>query len=463
MSMGHVNAKQTNRVSYYIVYRQSHLNKIFLLKKGCKMELLFYTELLGQPNNVNGIEVSNGQPSMSFKGGASSPNTLCCLQNDYIVSALPKKSVLNVFEINRHNQQCYKIVTPGVVKSLCVSNDGIYISAGIGERILVWNAISGELLASLLKHYQDITQLCFTSDASYLVSSGLDGLVAVWNMSNVVDTWSGDSKEPMHCWSCHALPVTNLISSVIGGCRSRIFSSSLDRTIKIHDIALGSTLISLVFSTGITAFCVDSSETMLMAGGHDGTLFKVDLLSSAKAVAESNSTLLNIEPCRSNKDVSIAFKGHFQAITCMVFNNDCTLFVSGSADKSIKIWDVFSNQTVRTINCKSGITNLHITFSPPGISSTFYKPKYPFPKLARCTVDPNSVENEPKLVCLDDQFYNYSVKQSDLQKAIDDCSNPKLSEDSGNEVQNLKNEIKNLQKINKKLVDFAVDNFVTTD
>jgi len=422
------------------------------------MELLFYTDTSGQPNNINTVEILNGQPSTSFKDGASGNNTLCCLQNDYVISALPRKSVLNVFELNRHSQQSQKIVTPGVVKALCVSLDGFHIAAGIEERVLVWNAISGELVAALAKHYQAVTQLCFTSDCSFLVSSGQDGLIVVWDMASAIDLWSNDSTDPTFCLSCHSLPVTHLWCSVVGGARSRLYSSSLDRTIKIHDLAQGVTLLTLVYSIGITSFCVDSAETLLLAGGHDGMLFKVDLISSTKTVNDSNISSLNIE---NKKDGScISFKGHSQAITCITFNYDCTVFVTGSIDKDIKFWDVLSNQNTRTINCKSGVTNLYITFTPPGLTSTDYKPRYPFPKLSRSIVDPHSDEQPPKILRLDEEFVVSSSKESSLRETIDNCLTKSITEDALAELQTLKKEVSNLKEINRKIVDFTVDNLL---
>ena len=423
------------------------------------MEILFYTDIAGEPNNVNTVNILTGQSSTAYKGGVSSNKTLCCLLNDYLISALPKKSVLNVFELNRHGQQCQKIVTPGVVKALCVSLDGHFIAAGIKERVLLWNAVSGQLIAALAKHYQEVTQVHFTSDSSFLISSGQDGLIAIWDLARVVDAWSSDTTNPKHCLSCHSLPVTNLWCSFVGGGRSRLFSSSLDRTVKIHDVAQGSTLLTLVFSIGITAFCVDSAETMLVAGGYDGMLFKVDMLATAKTVSESNRASINVEPQHDRKDC-MTFKGHSQAITCMTFNSDCTIFVSGSIDKTIKIWDVFSFETIRTISCKAAVSNLYLTFTPPGIHSTDYKPRYSFPKLARSTADPGSDEHPPRILRLDEQFYDKTMKKSSLQQTIDDCFAKDVSENSVEDLQKLKREVNNLQEINKKLVDFAVDNLL---
>ena len=421
------------------------------------MEVLFYADSAGQPNNINTIELPNCQPSTYFKGGSSLPNTLCCISNDYIISALPKKSVLNVFELNRRSQQSQKIVTPGVVKSLCVSNDGFYIAAGIAERILVWNAKSGELLSVLSKHYQDVTVLRFTSDGSFLVASGLDGLISVWNMGIVVNTWSAVSKDPTFCWSCHSLAVSQLYCSHMGGGYSRIFSSSLDRTIKIHDLASGTLLITLVFPSAVTAFCVNYLETMIVAGGYDGHIFKVDFTSVAKTIMETKVTSININPREDTKQMIL--KGHTQSVTCICFNVDATIFISGSADKLIKVWDVQSNQTIHTINAKDSITNLLLIFTPPGLTSTEYKPRYPFPKLARALEDPNNDEKLSKVIRLDDRFYEMPEDEIDLQSLRNQCV-ARSSDDQRAKLQELNIELSRVKEINRRLYEYAVDNLM---
>lgn len=424
------------------------------------MELLFYTDGSGDPYNISSVELSNGQPVASFKGGTSLSNSLCFLRDDYVLSALPKKSILNVFELTKRGQQGLKIPTPGVVKSLCISNDGFYLAAGIGEQIFVWNAKSGDLLASLSKHYQDVTQLCFPDDGSFLVSAGLDGLLSSWNMTDIIENDMHDSPEPFFCSSCHALPVTHVECSTIGGFNSRVYSSSLDRTIKIHDVALGVTIITLVFSKSITTFCLDSAETMIMAGAQNGLLYKVSLVSIAKTNSTSNANSVNIELENKKQTGSTSFKGHDQSVTCLVFNIDATRFVSGSADKTIKVWDIFSNQVLRSINTKDVVTNLHLMIGPASLRSIDRKPLYPFPKLSRARADSNADEKLCKILRLDQQLRSSSTKDNALQRVIDESLTKDVSEDAVTSLMKLKKEVAELHEKNKKLFDFAANNLL---
>ena len=424
------------------------------------MEVLFYTASSGNPYNINSVELSNGQPLVSFKGGSSLSNTLCFLRDDYVLSALPKKSILNVFEITKRGQQGLKIPTPGVVKSLCISNDGNHIAAGISEQILVWNAKSGDLLATLSKHYQDVTQLCFPDDGSFLVSGGLDGLLLLWNMADVIEASSTDTPEPFLSSSCHALPITCIQCSCIGGCNSRVYSSSLDRTIKIHNVSQSSALITLVFPKSITAFCLDSAETMIVAGGQNGTLFKVDMISVTKSFLNSNATSVNVELENKKQSGSIAFKAHEQSVTCLVFNVDATLFVSGSSDHTIKVWDVFSNQMLRTIDAKDTITNLHLHICSRNLLSMDRKPLYLFPKLSKSVSDANSDKKPLKILRLDQQLYRISAKNNKQQNAFDGSFSKDGCGDAAASLMKLKKEVAELQQANKKLFDFATNNLL---
>ena len=57
---------------------------------------------------------------------------------------------------------------------------------GSNEQLLVWQMSTGELVASLRRHYQDVTGICFTADGSRFVSAGAEGLVLVWSLETAL-------------------------------------------------------------------------------------------------------------------------------------------------------------------------------------------------------------------------------------------------------------------------------------
>ena len=45
---------------------------------------------------------------------------------------------------------------------------------------------TGELVASLHQHYQNVTGICFTADGSRFISGGAEGLVLVWSLETAM-------------------------------------------------------------------------------------------------------------------------------------------------------------------------------------------------------------------------------------------------------------------------------------
>ena len=45
---------------------------------------------------------------------------------------------------------------------------------------------TGELVASLRRHYQNVTGICFTADGSRFISGGAEGLVLVWSLETAL-------------------------------------------------------------------------------------------------------------------------------------------------------------------------------------------------------------------------------------------------------------------------------------
>uniref|UniRef100_H2ZBH2 Uncharacterized protein n=1 Tax=Ciona savignyi TaxID=51511 RepID=H2ZBH2_CIOSA len=432
------------------------------------MEVLYITDSSANQHNICAINTGNGQNITSYKGGTSEKNTVCVINDDYIVGASPKKAVLNVFELSRKGQHAKKIVTPGVVKSLCVSNDCFHIAAGIEQNVFLWDLSSGELLATMSRHYQDVTCLKFTFDGLYLVSSGLDGIVSVWKIMDHIDISKQDSmksNEPFRCWSSHALAVTQVCVSTLG---YRVYTSSLDQSVKIHDILVGETLLTVVFDTAVTSLAVDSVDFYLYAGGFNGRIYSVDLTASAKKLQRQNNKSINFETENSDDTSVQPIQGHTRTVTCLTRNTDCSLVVSGSLDGEVKVWDVLSGQCLRTVNQKGSITNLLLTLTPFSLSSVNHKPSVPFPKLAHSVYDGSETDKSAKLHGLG----KGTSHEPSIQSRVDvinsalfdrtDCRNDRGSKsfDHNAKQEALEREILYLKSENHKLYEFALNNLV---
>lgn len=80
------------------------------------------------------------------------------------------KPLLNFWALNNSDTiQNVKFVTPARVNCLSVSNDGLYLVAGIKENIYIWQISTGKMLTMLTKHYQNVNCIKFTDDGSHFV------------------------------------------------------------------------------------------------------------------------------------------------------------------------------------------------------------------------------------------------------------------------------------------------------
>lgn len=77
---------------------------------------------------------------------------------------------------------------PGIIQVLAISPCNNFCVGGLGEQLMVWLVSSGKLVASLRRHYQNVTGVQFTADSSQFVSSGAEGLVLLWSLETVLHT-----------------------------------------------------------------------------------------------------------------------------------------------------------------------------------------------------------------------------------------------------------------------------------
>ncbi|XP_036808926.1 WD repeat-containing protein 18-like [Oncorhynchus mykiss] len=64
-------------------------------------------------------------------------------------------------------------------------------------------------------------------------------------------------------------------------------------------------------------------------------------------------------------------------VTCLSVSMDGTLLLSGSHDETIRLWDIQSNQSIRSINHKGPVTNALIIPAPANMFLPDSRPGHP--------------------------------------------------------------------------------------
>nr|XP_033811767.1 WD repeat-containing protein 18 isoform X3 [Geotrypetes seraphini] len=315
----------------------------------------------------------SGSNLLSYRGGNSAAHGLVLLGGELLLSAQLEKNYISVWEVQRKDQLQQKIVCPGVVTCLAAAPNGLYLVAGIADSIYLWEVSTGDLLAILSQHYQDLTCLSFTDDSSHFLSGANDGQVLVWSLYSVLQTDHNHIPEPRHVWSHHSLPITDLYCG-IGGPLARAATASLDQTVKLWEISSGELLMSVLFDVRIMAVTLDPSEYFMFCGGTDGSIFQVDLC--AQPVQREKSF-------QSERESGKIFKGHKNQVTCLSVSKDGSLLLSGSHDETARLWDMQSKQCLRTVPHKGPVTNAFLMLAPPNMFNPDSKPSLPLPQFSK--------------------------------------------------------------------------------
>ncbi|XP_067329462.1 WD repeat-containing protein 18 [Anolis sagrei] len=400
-------------------------------------------------------EAGSGASVATYRGGCCGPRGLALLGGERLLGAQLGKPCVAAWDLQRKDQLQQKIICPGLVSCLTAAPNGLYILAGISESLYLWEVCSGNLLAILNRHYQDVSCLAFTDDSSHFISGAKDCLVIVWSLCSVLQADPDQSPEPRHIWSQHTLPVTDLCCG-IGGPMARVATASLDQTAKLWEISSGDLLLSVLFDASLMSVTLDLAEYHMFCGGIDGSIFQVDLCSWP----------VNRERgFNSEQESGKIFKGHKNQVTCLSVSTDGSLLLSGSHDETVRVWDIHSKQCLRTVNYKGPITNAFLALAPANMLILDAKPSIPLPKFSRHLHDSEASENPAgdgltlRLgLHQKGSDENYLEKAERLYSQMCATREKNLMGDQEQlkiQVTELEEEVSTLRKINKNLFDFS--------
>lgn len=325
-----------------------------------KHEVLLTSDSSGQLWNCCVWDPNTGSTLTMYKGGVSSPNSLCLVGEDYILSAQPDKPLLNVWQVNRSEQLPLRLFAPGRCGALAVSPSGSYLLAAVEENITVWQLNTGRVCRVLSSHYQKVTSLAFTQDGAHFLSAGQDGQVLCWSLAVVVSRRNLPGQQvsqvgkpdPRWVWRDHALAVTDLHVGA-GASSARIVSVSRDQTCKVYSMAGGQLLLSVSLPAPLLSVTMDPIGQNIFTGGENGDIYSFNLCSPPRNVSISSEGL-----------GTHIFKGHTGGVSQVSLSLDSSHLASGSEDRTVRIWHVKSGQCVRVLEHKGAVTALRYLLPP---------------------------------------------------------------------------------------------------
>jgi WD40 repeat protein len=205
----------------------------------------------------------------------------------------------------------------------------ILVSGSRGE-IKLWDLTKGELVATLSEHpwilpglVDEVNSLAFSPDGQTLVSGGADSTIKIWHVG--------------------ALDLIDILHKHNGMVRCVAFTPNGrmlvtggdDRKIMFWDLMLRQVRISL---------SLDDTAAHSLTFSPDGQTLVTGSYRKIKVWHISRPKKMMIAP-----QLLQSFTGHSHIISSLVISADSKILISGSRDKTIKMWELETGELIRTL------------------------------------------------------------------------------------------------------------------
>ncbi|QLG74258.1 hypothetical protein HG535_0G01420 [Zygotorulaspora mrakii] len=346
-----------------------------------------------------------------------SKNSAVKVGNKYLFVAQGKKALINVYNIaGQHKRESIeqRLPLPEVINCLeVVESNGITYSRNeqhqhklanfdlpyllIGStpsaKLYVWELSSGILLGvKPMAHYQSITKIQSIVGGKYIVTSGSDARVMIWQTMDLV---SVDEPKPICILHDHTLSVTDFqVSSSSGDFLSssgtKLFTVSEDATLRCYSLNLigrsnkkesinPSLLATFSLPYAIQSVTLDPADRACYIGTKEGC-FNLPLYYNLKDGKISNlvqsidegkprifSLVERIDEQQSIQDGEKLYamgqllcdKVIDVEVTKLEISMDGTLLVVGDSHGKVSIVEIYSKQILRTMEPLSTTQSLH--------------------------------------------------------------------------------------------------------
>jgi WD40 repeat protein/tetratricopeptide (TPR) repeat protein len=244
-------------------------------------------------------------------------------------------------------------------------NGKVIASGGEDKTVRLWN-LDGKELRALKGHSKKVTSIRFSPNGQMIASASEDNTVKLWNL---------DGKE-IKTLKGHTNSVTSISFSPDG---KTIATASKDNTVKLW--SLDGKLLKTINEFGVTSVSFSPNGQTIATGGLytikfwslDGSPLRniIILVGMVKnivfshddkmlAVTFKNSDLFTI--LKTDGTWYQTFSGHSSAVTSLSFSLDDKKVVSASEDKTVRLWNLDTNN-LKTQDTYKDIIN-RVNFSP---------------------------------------------------------------------------------------------------
>lgn len=208
--------------------------------------------------------------------------------------------------------------------------------------IRLWDSATGGVRQVLQAHNRTVQAIAFRSNGQMLVSGDDDGHLLLWQPT------SGDALQ----W------LQTKLGEIPGGVTTLAFSPDgalLAGAGPDHTIFLWRMMNAAIFATLQTPV---HSTVYALAFNPTCAGNRLELVSSS-----GNGAICcwEIEQATGVQRLRYVYKEHQRSVRILLFTPDGQTFISGSADETIKVWDVKTGDCLATLNLEQPYQGMNIT------------------------------------------------------------------------------------------------------
>jgi WD40 repeat protein/predicted ATPase/DNA-binding SARP family transcriptional activator len=233
------------------------------------------------------------------------------------------------------------------VEALQFGGDGRLLSAGRDATVRLWDVGAGEQLRVLRGHTERVLCCALSPDGRIAASGGIDQTIRVWHL--------GGHDEAIQVLTKH----TNAVRSVVFSPDGRVLlSSGFDQAVLAWDVHTGLLLCAFpCHDTITTSIAFHPGGELLATGAKDHALRLWDVSIARLLAGDADAVRLRA-----------VLHGHTHAVESVRFSPDGRMLYSGSADETVKQWDVATGVCLRTLQAAGPYAGMNIA-GATGISA----------------------------------------------------------------------------------------------
>jgi WD40 repeat protein len=182
-------------------------------------------------------------------------------------------------------------------------------------------------------HHRGITSIAFTRDSKLVATGSLDKTIKIWDVATgfQIRTLSGHTKE-----------VTSVAFSPDG---HLLASGSFDYTARVWDVSTGELRFMVTHSLAVQSVAISPDGRILATAGLDRLIMLWDLA--------------------TGQQIRKPLSGHGGNVSSIAFSPNGKILASSSWDKTVRLWDVSTGQLIEP-PLQAGIALMSVAFSPNG-------------------------------------------------------------------------------------------------